>query len=333
MSVSSQLRTLLDRLNQWLEETFEDQPKISTILENQGLTKEEIDRIKSYHLQDYLNVVISFLAPPNRQEDNNHNQLIWLRCTGLLTGQREILEDIGDSYRISRENVREIYRKHQLYLYQKRPFIQTELANIARRLLGQTPIEEPHHLLTYIEKVRIQHERAYASWSQDEDARLMELVESGQSAKQIAEQLQRRPSAIRSRIKKLDPDKQVESKRAKNKEAKRPVRYGEIWSDAEDEKILHYYQMGYDEKKIAALVERTIGSVSSRIRKLRNQKLDKPYVVGVHPQTGIPIAVFPSPYEGPVILYERQTIPIPYHMEPNHITLEIALDFLEGKRA
>jgi hypothetical protein len=51
--------------------------------------------------------------------------------------------------------------------------------------------------------VRAKHPRAYQKWEPDEDARLAQLVQIGRSVEEIADLLQRQPSAIRSRMDKL----------------------------------------------------------------------------------------------------------------------------------
>jgi DNA-binding NarL/FixJ family response regulator len=52
-------------------------------------------------------------------------------------------------------------------------------------------------------RIRAKHPRAYEKWSEEEDQQLQQLVQAGVRAKDIAAQLQRQPSAIRSRIEKL----------------------------------------------------------------------------------------------------------------------------------
>ena len=47
------------------------------------------------------------------------------------------------------------------------------------------------------------HPRAYEPWCDDEDDKLRQMIESGQSVNEIAVYLQRQDGAIRSRIKKL----------------------------------------------------------------------------------------------------------------------------------
>lgn len=51
--------------------------------------------------------------------------------------------------------------------------------------------------------IQEQHPRAYAPWSQEEDLQLRQLVRAGLSVNDISSRLQRQPSAIRSRIQRL----------------------------------------------------------------------------------------------------------------------------------
>ncbi len=51
--------------------------------------------------------------------------------------------------------------------------------------------------------IRRQHPRAYEPWAPEEEARLLALQQRGESIKTIARELQRQPSAIRSRLRRL----------------------------------------------------------------------------------------------------------------------------------
>lgn len=55
-----------------------------------------------------------------------------------------------------------------------------------------------------LDEIQQLHPRAYEKWTDEEDAQLTQLFRSGQTAKQIAETLQRQPSAVRSRLAKLN---------------------------------------------------------------------------------------------------------------------------------
>ena len=52
-------------------------------------------------------------------------------------------------------------------------------------------------------EIRRYHPRAYEKWTPEEDARLAELFRAGTETHCIADDLQRRQSAIRSRLRKL----------------------------------------------------------------------------------------------------------------------------------
>ena len=54
-----------------------------------------------------------------------------------------------------------------------------------------------------LEAIRRQHPRAYDPWSPDEEARLLTMRKNGESIETIAGELQRRSSAIRSRLRRL----------------------------------------------------------------------------------------------------------------------------------
>ena len=66
-------------------------------------------------------------------------------------------------------------------------------------------IDQPSQGKSYsIEEIRQQYLRAYEKWSAVEDAQLTELYRSGLNPRQIAKTLERQPSAIRSRLAKLN---------------------------------------------------------------------------------------------------------------------------------
>jgi hypothetical protein len=74
-----------------------------------------------------------------------------------------------------------------------------DIFGAAREALGldeQTSITYEQRLA----QIREAYPRAYEKWTDREDATLEKLVRSGQSVDDIAAQLQRQPSAIRSRI-------------------------------------------------------------------------------------------------------------------------------------
>lgn len=55
-----------------------------------------------------------------------------------------------------------------------------------------------------VEQLRHEYPKAYAAWTQEEDNRLRSLHAQDKSTKELVGIFQRKPSAIRSRLKKLD---------------------------------------------------------------------------------------------------------------------------------
>ena len=71
--------------------------------------------------------------------------------------------------------------------------IRDHAANVGKA--GPGPISVSH-----MEEMRRSHPRAYEKWSPEEDRRLVDLFESGRSVQQIASELERQPSAVKSRL-------------------------------------------------------------------------------------------------------------------------------------
>jgi hypothetical protein len=68
---------------------------------------------------------------------------------------------------------------------------------------GPSTAEAKPTEISTMERAKELHPRAYAPWSEGEDAELTSMHAAGQSKTQMAEQLQRQPSAIDSRLRKL----------------------------------------------------------------------------------------------------------------------------------
>jgi hypothetical protein len=53
--------------------------------------------------------------------------------------------------------------------------------------------------------IKSKHAKAYAPWTAEDDVELMEMNQAGKSVEELANYFQRQPSAICSRLAKLDP--------------------------------------------------------------------------------------------------------------------------------
>ena len=71
-------------------------------------------------------------------------------------------------------------------------------------------MQEPEEL-SYMEQQKQLHANAYAKWTPEDDALLMELYTNGLSVKELMERFGRNRGAIRSRLKKLAEERILES--------------------------------------------------------------------------------------------------------------------------
>ncbi len=121
---------------------------------------------------------------------------------GLADGRRHTLQEIAKSLDISKECVRRI---EQEALWQLRlKSLETLFDNHAIRVLEtEGSSSKGESASSYIRQIREVHPRAYEPWSPVEEQELTRLFKSGQSINDMASALKRKPSAIRSRLKRL----------------------------------------------------------------------------------------------------------------------------------
>ena len=129
------------------------------------------------------------------------------RRFGLEDGQERTLEEIGVSLNISRERVHQIEEKalrklrHPTRLGALEALFEvnrtSEFASDAATARRPRLVTKPG---SYLDEVRKSHPRAYKAWSPEEEQQLASLFQTGQSIQEIASILERRPSAIRSRL-------------------------------------------------------------------------------------------------------------------------------------
>jgi DNA-binding NarL/FixJ family response regulator len=65
---------------------------------------------------------------------------------------------------------------------------------------------EPTHpqQLSYMEQSKQKHPRAYQPWTDAEEAQMLYLIKMGKSVNEVATILERQPSAIESRLRKIE---------------------------------------------------------------------------------------------------------------------------------
>ena len=78
-----------------------------------------------------------------------------------------------------------------------------EFAHAFKKMLMLMGKTDAFNTQSYIEAERMKYPKAYMPWKPEEDAHLEALIMHGKSFKFIAAVLDRKPSAIRSRVRKL----------------------------------------------------------------------------------------------------------------------------------
>jgi superfamily II DNA helicase RecQ len=138
----------------------------------------------------------------------NNNQLNQNSMYGVLSPypKKRLLELINclKDHRLISTREHEVYGTSEVLSISRsgRKFLEGDfLVDLEITRNRKTPYQER------IEQLRQKHLRAYEPWTEEEDYKLMLMIEENVTTKEIAQVLQRQPSAISSRIRKLDERK------------------------------------------------------------------------------------------------------------------------------
>ena len=129
----------LDALNNWLVDVFDEGIRLSILLVKVGLSEEEVQEIKTQHLEDFIQAVIDLIVDNIDSYDGDRCNNVMVRHYGLLNGKPETLQSIGDSMELSRERIRQLVQKRIRYYrnHHRKEQFKTDMANIGQRLLNQ----------------------------------------------------------------------------------------------------------------------------------------------------------------------------------------------------
>jgi hypothetical protein len=117
-----------------------------------------------------------------------------MKATELSEGSRAILSAIAEG-----RSFDQILAGNPSLTYHDIFYAAGEALEIAEQSDGGSTYEQR------LAEIRQKHPRAYDKWSEEEDGRLAQLHQQGNSVEQIATSFQRQPTAIRSRLRKLFP--------------------------------------------------------------------------------------------------------------------------------
>lgn len=106
----------LNALNEWLGDVYGKETRLSVLLLEAGLSEAEIEAIKANHLEGFLQMVVDLIMDTTDKHDGERRNDVMVRHYGLLNGNPETLQSIGDSLGLSRERIRQLVNK-RLHLY------------------------------------------------------------------------------------------------------------------------------------------------------------------------------------------------------------------------
>lgn len=142
-SVSAETLLQLTAINKWLTDVFGEGTRLSTLLEDAGLSGDEVELIKTKHLASFTQTVIDLVVSNTAHHDGVRRNSVMVRHYGLLDGKPETLQSIGDSLGLSRERIRQLVKKRvRLYRYAKRKEkFKVDVAVAARSLLTTSNVD------------------------------------------------------------------------------------------------------------------------------------------------------------------------------------------------
>ena len=129
--------------------------------------------------------------------------------------------------------------------------------------------QSPHKKTYSVAEIRSRHARAYAPWSVLEDRQLLSMHQQGASVAVLAAELQRQPSAIRSRLnhltgyRRLVPGDGLSGSQPTHRSGWRQLRprAGRTWQLSEDNTLLADFDAGVPVEEIASRLGRGVFSV------------------------------------------------------------------------
>jgi DNA-directed RNA polymerase sigma subunit (sigma70/sigma32) len=129
----------LNAVNHWLEDVYGPESHISGFLSRSGFSQEDINKIKTNHLAAFIEATLDYIRSVADGHDGVRRNSILVRHYGLISGQAETLQAIGDDLGLSRERIRQLCSKRLSFFRHKKAKaeFEAELVAIGERLLGK----------------------------------------------------------------------------------------------------------------------------------------------------------------------------------------------------
>lgn len=107
------LKNQAEHINLFLSEVYKTPTRLSNILLNQGFSADQLNELRSKHLHQVFKVFLSLIKEGLITQSTIDNRLfiVMIRRFGLDGEPIDTLENIGITFGISRERVRQLERK------------------------------------------------------------------------------------------------------------------------------------------------------------------------------------------------------------------------------
>jgi hypothetical protein len=136
ITISQQTRKL-NAWNWWLWRVLGRRTLILDMLLRNGFTQEQVNVLKAQHFDAFIQTLLDYIATVEVGHDSVRRHEVMMRHYGLVTGQRNTLQSIGNDYQLSRERIRQLVQKRmdQFKTDKQRAELEAKILSVAHQLL------------------------------------------------------------------------------------------------------------------------------------------------------------------------------------------------------
>lgn len=137
ITISKQTRKL-NAWNWWLWRVLGRRTLILDMLLRNGFTQDQVNVLKAEHFDAFIQTLLDYIAAVEPGHDSVRRHEMMLRHFGLVTGQRNTLQAIGNDYHLSRERIRQLVQKRmdQFKTEKQRAELEAKILSVAHQYLG-----------------------------------------------------------------------------------------------------------------------------------------------------------------------------------------------------
>jgi AraC-like DNA-binding protein len=274
----------IELLNQWLSKAYAPDARLSLVLQEGGLTNEEIRYIRSEHLAQFLDDICLFLVNLTTGHDGKRANNAMLRYFGLNGDRKETLSEIAADFGVIEAEVAWLIEERLQFCLEYKEQIRHSIVYLAKQILHEA-------------KERALHEAAESGFSTAEQHALHHMAKMAQQLWLELEPEARTRDHLRQELHRLFEYVLSEGKASRNKfavsfprprkekatkDAKQPSAYAERlarmrekypnafkkWRVQDDLRLQELFSAGNSIQQLAEHLQRQPGAVHIRLTKL-----------------------------------------------------------------